>query len=294
MRFLKFLEGSFRRKMNKSFITIFTPTFNRAYRLPALYNSLLQQTSKNFEWIIIDDCSTDDTEELINSWKKEDKLKLTYIKQEKNGGKHRCINKAVKIAQTELFFIVDSDDFLTDDAVEQIEKEWTNCKNKEKYAGLCFRRMKKNTFDFSNKKTYKILGDDFPEYRCSGTSIDIAYKWNCVVDKAEVYKVAVLKRFPFPEYKNENFCEEAIVWFNIAKHKPNLLLCINRGIYIGEYLEDGLSANLGRKFKESPKATLKYFITLLKIPYEWKKGNAPSLIKNSIYFLYRIIFRRKD
>ena len=276
-------------------ITIFTPTYNRAYRLPDLYKSLVQQTSKNFEWIIVDDCSTDNTQELINSWTNENKIKIIYQRQEQNGGKHRAINKGVKLAQGELFFIVDSDDFLTEDAVETIEREWSFCENKGRYAGLCFRKMTKNlSFSENSTEKYKILGDDFPEYRCSATSIDIAYKWNCVVDKAEVFLTERLKQNPFPEVKGENFCEEAIVWLKIAKKKNGLLLCVNKGIYVCEYLEDGLSANLGKKMRGSPLCSFLYFWTLLTIKYEWKKGNAPILIKNCLYFMYVALFKKEN
>ena len=275
-------------------ITVFTPAYNRAYRLQELYNSLLRQTSKNFEWIVVDDCSTDNTQELINSWSHENKIRITYYRQEQNGGKHRAINKGVKLAQGELFFIVDSDDFLTDDALESIEKQWAFCENKERYSGLCFRKMTKGSSFSENRLEYKILGKNFPEYRCSANSIDIAYKWGCDTDKAEIFKTGVLKKNPFPEIKNENFCEEVIVWFKIAKKKNGLLLCINKGIYVCEYLPDGLSANLGDKMKKSPLSSALFCFTMLTIKHEWKKGNAPALLKNTLYFLYCYLFHKKD
>ena len=275
-------------------VTIFTPTFNRAYRLTDLYNSLLSQTSTNFEWIIVDDCSTDNTEKLVQSWIQENKINIIYHKQNQNGGKHRAINKGVNFAHGDLFFIVDSDDFLTEDAVESIETEWSFCENKDRYAGLCFRKMTKDLSFFENNKSqYKILGKDFPEYKCSANSIDIAYKWGCNTDKAEIFKTNVLKKYPFPEIKGENFCEEVIVWFKIAKKKNGLLLCVNKGIYICEYLPDGLSANLGEKMKKSPLSTALFELTLLSIKYEWKKGNAPVHLKSALYFLYRYIFHKK-
>lgn len=160
-------------------ITVFTPSYNRAYTLPKLYESLCSQTLSDFEWIVVDDCSTDNTKQLIENWHNEDKIKITYFLQPQNGGKHRAINKGVELAAGELFFIVDSDDFLTIDAIEEIQKEWTNLENKDKYAGLCFRRMDHDL---------KILGKDFPSYRCSGTRFDISYKWNCINDKTEILK----------------------------------------------------------------------------------------------------------
>ena len=91
-------------------ITIFTPTFNRAYRLPDLYHSLQRQTNQDFEWLVIDDGSTDNTSELFEKWKMDESFPISYIKQP-NGGKHRAINRGVKEAKGEFFYIVDSDDF---------------------------------------------------------------------------------------------------------------------------------------------------------------------------------------
>ncbi|MBO5137511.1 MAG: glycosyltransferase family 2 protein [Spirochaetaceae bacterium] len=106
-------------------VTIFTPTYNRAYSLSQLYKSLCSQTSSDFEWIIVDDCSSDNTKSLVREWIEEKKISITYFLQPQNGGKHRAINKGVELAKGELFFIVDSDDFLTDDAVESIVSEWS-------------------------------------------------------------------------------------------------------------------------------------------------------------------------
>src|SRR5690606_8327144 len=99
-------------------ITIFTATYNRAYTLPTLYNSLLRQINFDFEWLIIDDGSTDNTEKLVKDWStRNNPFKIRYIKN-RNGGKPRAINKAVELANTPYLFILDSDDYLTDDAVE--------------------------------------------------------------------------------------------------------------------------------------------------------------------------------
>lgn len=263
--------------------TIFTPTYNRAYSLPQLYESLCRQTSLDFEWVIVDDCSSDNTKSLVTGWIEEKKISITYFLQPQNGGKHRAINKGVELAQGELFFIVDSDDFLTDDAIESIQTEWDILENKKRYAGICFRKMTKN---------FDVLGDDFPAYRCSGTSIDIAYKWECVADKAEVFKTAVLQKYPFPDIKGENFCQEAVIWFKIAMHRNALLLCVNKGIYVCEYLPDGLTANYDKVMSRNPHYTLLWELTLLRIPYEWKWPGIKYRIRGVLSLIYRIYFKR--
>lgn len=264
-------------------VTIFTPTYNRAYSLPQLYKSLCSQTSSDFEWIIVDDCSSDNTKSLVREWIEEKKISITYFLQPQNGGKHRAINKGVELAKGELFFIVDSDDFLTDDAVESILTEWEAVSEKQKYAGLCFRRMTKD---------FQILGIDFPSLKCSGTSLDIAYKWKCVADKAEIFKTEMLQKYPFPEIKGENFCQEAVIWFKIARDKNGLLLCINKGIYVCEYLPDGLTANVCEKMKNNPRYNFLWQMTLLSIPYEWKWPNIKNIVKTALWMIYRIYFLR--
>lgn len=99
-------------------LTIFTPSYNRAYILPKLYESLKRQTDKRFEWVIVDDGSVDDTESLVNGWINESLININYQKQQ-NQGKHIAINTGVEMANGELFFIVDSDDQLTLNAVER-------------------------------------------------------------------------------------------------------------------------------------------------------------------------------
>ena len=112
-------------------ITVFTPTYNRGYIIENLYKSLQKQTFTDFEWLVVDDGSIDNTEELFDRWKKEDNnFNIRYYKKE-NGGKCRAINYALDKAKGELFFTVDSDDYLTNDALEKINK-WENELDKSK------------------------------------------------------------------------------------------------------------------------------------------------------------------
>ena len=115
----------------KKGITVFTPTFNREGYLTKLYNSLLNQKFNNFEWVIVDDGSTDGTKLIVGEFIKENKININYIYQ-KNEGKHIAFNNGVKNAQYELFMCIDSDDYMTDDAVEKIVNFW----NKNRKRGL--------------------------------------------------------------------------------------------------------------------------------------------------------------
>ena len=222
-------------------ITIFTPTYNRAYRLPDLYHSLQKQTCKSFEWLVIDDGSTDNTSKLFDEWKEENSFHIRYIRQA-NGGKHRAINRGVKEANGDFFFIVDSDDRLTEDAVEQIEKLAPEVTANPLLCGMCFRRV--------NLKTHEMLGVKFPHDGMLASSLEWVYKYHVGGDKSEVVCTDVLRQYPFPEFEGENFVPEALVWNRIADSYK--MICKNSGIYICEYLPDGLSMGFKRNLKRNP------------------------------------------
>ena len=134
-------------------ITVFTPTFNRAYCLSSLYKSLCKQVNKNFEWLIVDDGSTDNTELLIKSFMNESEINITYFKQE-NGGKHRAINKGVSLAKGELFFIVDSDDYLSDNALERVIFHYSNIKDNPLFAGVSGMRYSVDGLKIGKKSNF--------------------------------------------------------------------------------------------------------------------------------------------
>lgn len=215
-------------------ITIFTPTYNRGYILPCLYSSLKRQTSKKFEWIIVDDGSTDNTQKLVDIWCTETKdFPIKYFKQN-NAGKHIAINRGVKEAAFEWFFIVDSDDYLVDDAVETIESWLTNDLGHE-FAGIAGTRIDSKG---------NIIG---PKMRFISEYVDCRnnqrYKYGLGGDKAEIYKTSILKSYPFPSFDNEKFLSECTVWDKIALDGFKLRW-YKKGLIVCEYLGDGLTAKV--------------------------------------------------
>lgn len=236
-------------------LTIFTPVYNRAYCIHRIYESLCVQNCKDFEWLIIDDGSTDNINEIVQGYIYENKIKIRFISQP-NGGKHTAINRGVSMASGEFFYIVDSDDALPKDAVEFILREGSKIINDENYGGIvgCDR-----TFDghiFSN----------MPDKPIDSNSIDIRYKYGIIGDLAEVFKTRVLKEYPFPTFSNEKFSPEALVWNRIAqKYKLRFFPKILKEI---EYLPDGLTAKIIKLRHQSPIASAIYYseFTRLKIP----------------------------
>jgi glycosyltransferase involved in cell wall biosynthesis len=116
-------------------ITVFTPTYNRAYVISNLYKSLCSQSFKNFEWLVVDDGSSDDTESLFSNWISNSDFEIRYYKT-KNGGKHRAINKGMELANGEIFFTMDSDDELTSDALEKIDGWFNEIKDTKELKGV--------------------------------------------------------------------------------------------------------------------------------------------------------------
>ena len=252
-------------------ITVFTPAYNRAHLLPRLFESLCKQTNKDFEWVIVDDGSTDDTKDVIKNLKIENgKLKINqqfpvrYFFQE-NGGKHRAINRGVKEAKGELFFIVDSADSLTTDAIELISSYSCKMEDDCTVAGIGFMRC--------NSKGEKIGSRlNFETLNCN--AFELTYKHHASGDMAEVFRTKVLKEIPFPEFDGEKFCPEALVWFRIAdKYK---MLWVNKCIYICEYLNGGLTSKIVRIRMDSPRTASLLYIEQLQrsIPIKEKLKSA--------------------
>ena len=282
--------------MHNTSITIFTPTYNRASYLIKLYESLCSQTDKDFEWLIIDDGSEDQTEQVLQTLQNENKINIRYYKVE-NGGKHRAINKGVNLCNTELFFIVDSDDYLTSDAIEIIKQRWSEVKDKEEFCGISGLRKFPDGKIIAQLKDFQILDLNGIEIK---SFVD--------GDKAEVFKTEILKQFPFPEFENEKFISESLVWYRIAqKYKFRYF---STPIYVTEYLPSGLTRNISKIHRLSPKGSMILYKerikyekrTLLKIKGAinyWRstinfKGSRPESLKLegiwNLFYIFGLFF----
>ena len=222
-------------------ITVLTPTFNRGGRLQSLWDSLQKQTVKDFEWLIVDDGSTDGTKDLITQLQEKSDFPIRYI-YKSNGGKHTALNVGIQTICSELTFIVDSDDCVTDDAVESILKIHKKYRSQNNICGYAFLRA------FPDGK---VNGKKFDVDEKIGSYIDVRVNGDDTgADKAEVFKTHCLKEFPFPEYPNEKFLGEDLVWVRMARKYE--MVHINKAIYVGNYLEDGLTNNRRKHNIASP------------------------------------------
>ena len=256
----------------KPFITIFTPTYNRGYVINKLYDSLLKQTIKDFEWIVIDDGSKDNTKELMEEIKNEGLIQLNYINKE-NEGKYKAINEALELAQGELFMIVDSDDYLTDDAIFQIREYYQQIRGKENFIGVVGLRGNNNMeiytgYYYENLEKNKYYNLEYID----ADYIDYRYKYKISGDRAEVCITEKLKKYKFPEITDEKFMSEGYLWNRLANDGYKFRY-FNKIIYITEYLEDGLSKNMKEIKKMNPKNSMLEFnenISIRKLPFKVK------------------------
>lgn len=243
--------------MKHPFITILTPTYNRASLLPRLFDSLLRQTNKDFEWIVVDDGSTDDTREVVANLKEKcgGAFPMGYV-YKANGGKHMAINIGAERARGELLFIADSDDLLTDDALETVANSWHDISDDKSFAGIA-------GLDIA-MDTREVIGSGLPQEHIDCNAIDIRYRHHVTGDMKEVFRTEVLREFPFPEFAGERFCPEQLVWFRMARRYR--LRYINKPIYIADYQPDGITAGITRARMRNPSASMLTYAELTECP----------------------------
>ena len=256
-------------------ITVFTPTYNRGYCLERLFKSLLDQTFKDFEWLIIDDGSTDNTEKLVENFQKSCKDFPIIYKKTENGGKHRAINRGMSLVNGEMILFMDSDDWLRKDALEWIIKidESIPKNEKQKYAGVQGLRVHTDG---------KLIGRTFSGDKVVDCTTLEREKFNIYGDKAEVYYTNVISRYPFPEIEGEKFVTERLVWNKMA-HDGYKVRYFNEGIYYCEYLEDWLTHGGNVLYAKNPIQ----WAMAIKQDYDYGLMNKYNTsIQFYIYYLY--------
>ncbi len=252
-------------------LTIFTPTYNRAYCLGKGYEALRRQTLKDFVWMIIDDGSSDDTRKLVEKWKKEDNDFAIQYFYKKNGGMYTAYNAAIAHAETELCVCVDSDDYLTDDAVEKIVHCWATHRA-EDYAGIigldCF-------------ENGEILGDPFPKKKAINL-VDLAvgkYKLNNrdrkIVVRTDLYRSVA----PMMEFSGEPDFNPHIMHLQISQKYDFLVM--NEKLCVVDYQPDGMSNTVYRQYLRSPRS---FRETRL---FDMSIKNAPPsfVVKKTIHYI---------
>ncbi|TDD75937.1 glycosyltransferase family 2 protein [Flavobacterium caseinilyticum] len=255
-------------------LTVFTPSYNRAYLLPQLYSSLCRQTVKDFSWLIVDDGSTDSTESLVASWQQEGTIQIQYIYQE-NQGMHGGHNTAYQNISTPFNVCIDSDDFMPDDAVALI---LMNCENLGgKFAGIVGLDATKNG---------EIIGTRIPEHLAAVKLNELYTIHQVRGDKKIVYKTDVVKKYPhYPLYRNERFVPLDYLYLLIDQDYD--LQPVNAVLCIVEYQEDGSSMNMFKQYRKHPNGFAFSRVSRIKYGRTFKER-----FKNSIHLVSSALFAK--
>ena len=250
-------------------LTIFTPTFNRAYILPKLYESLCEQTCKDFEWLIVDDGSTDNTKELVEDWIKDKKIPIRYICQE-NGGKMRAYNKAVSLTETELFVCIDSDDqlaneFVVKDSLTFWDEHKNECLEKE-IAGMVSLRS-------------SSCGEQYFVSLSHGSLYDICsnYKGETTI----ILLTEILRNYPYPSFEGENFITDVYIYDRMDED-----FCFLFHPYISQkcdYHEDGYTMSYRRLLFNNPRGHREYHAQRIRL-------HKDSVVKSMICYIALSLF----
>jgi len=230
--------------------TIFIPTYNRAYTLDRALQSVSEQTFKDFEVLIIDDGSRDNTRQLIENWQGRDIFSIRYYWQE-NQGKHVAHNNAVKHALGYFFVLLDSDDMLHPRALERLKYHWENIpdKLKEQFAGvegLCV---------YSDSS---VRVDRFPKDVMDSDYLEKTKKYNIRSEKRNAIRTNVLRQFPYPQFEGERHMRDDLIWKRMARLYK--FRYVNDVIQIMEHQTDGLTANIFAMRMRNPCGFRYYFL----------------------------------
>lgn len=253
-------------------LTVFTPSYNRAYLLPQLYVSLCNQSNQDFEWLIIDDGSTDETKTLVNTWQQENTINIRYVYQG-NQGMHGAHNTAYANILTEFNVCIDSDDYMPNDAVALILRE---CLNLDlKFAGI---------LGLDANKDGEIIGTAIPE-NLTAIKLNELYSLHQVKgDKKIVYRTEIVKKYPkYPLYENERFVPLDYLYLLIDQ--DYYLKPINQVLCIVEYQLDGSSMNILKQYRNHPNGFAFSRINRIKYGKTFKERfkNAIHLVSSALF-----------
>ena len=220
-------------------LTIFTPTYNRGYSLHLCYESLCRQTCRDFTWLVIDDGSTDNTRQLVDGWRAEKKIPITYFYQE-NQGMHGAHNAAYRLIDTELNTCIDSDDYMPDDAVEKIVRFW------KEYGTDDVAGMVALDVDFEGR----LIGTKFPD-GLERTTLTGFYSSGGRGDKKLIYRTDIICRYPeYPLFKGEKYVSLGYKYELIDQDYE--MLTLNVPVCCVNYMTDGSSLNMYRQYIRNP------------------------------------------
>lgn len=234
-------------------LTVLTPTYDRAYTLPRLFASLMRQSGTDFEWLVVDDGSHDDTAAVVAACAREASFPVRCLRRT-NGGKHAAVNAGVAAARGAWVFIVDSDDWLVDDALEVVQAALDAASCGRDVAGLCFRKCDAKG---------RVIGLD-----CSDLPVPWVAKPGSAgrrvrADLAYVCRREVMAVLPFPVIPGETFVPDQYLWDRVSD-RGLILFYLDRSIYCCEYLDDGYTRNFAACLRRNPRGFLLFYASRIR------------------------------
>ena len=253
--------------MNK-LVTFFTPTYNRAHILHRCYESLCNQESYNFKWLVIDDGSVDGTEALVKNWIAQEKRFEIEYRYKENGGLHTAFNMAVELVDTELFVCFESDDIFTPDAISIIENTWKDIRESQcvGFITLC------------KDLDGNLIGGRFPD----GLKMVLYREHRRIApgDKQYIFKTEALKQvFPMPVFPGEKYFDPKYKFFSLDDIGP--LAVTNEVFDIVDYQPGGLTHTMMRQYYNSPNSFAEYRKLYMQLP----DRSAAYILKNNIHYV---------
>lgn len=208
-------------------ITLFTPAYNRAATLPRLYEAIKRQTFRDFEWIIIDDGSEDDTRAVVEQFIAEDDRPPIIYRFQQNQGKHNATNAAVKLARGALFVTIDSDDSMTDNALETLVDEWKALPDADKprYKGISCRTCAPDGVR---------NGSPLPQSPLDCSDLDLRFKYKVTGELWGMTQTEILRQNPYPAVEGLHFYPENIYWDNMGRRYLTRFIDVPLRVYIND------------------------------------------------------------
>lgn len=241
--------------MKNPFFTIFTSVFNGENHIHRIFESIKTQTFKDFEWIVVNDGSTDNTSKLINSFiEKHPEINIIYIEQDKSG-KHFAWNRAIKQAKGFLFLPADADDYFMPDSLSFFYDSWNKLTSEEQLAlsGI-------NVLCLDND-TEKVVGKPFPNDGMITNNIELDFKYKIKGDKWGCIRLDLIKNKPFPSIKGKYYPENYL-WYDLAKKYK--VICFNKALYRYYTTHTGITQTELTRISSAPsRIRLKYNIWVI-------------------------------
>lgn len=254
--------------MSSPYFTVFTPSYNRAHTLHRVFDSLCAQTFRDFEWLVVDDGSTDNTSELIAKWAKTANFAIRYFRRP-HLGRHMAHNFAIQQARGEMWTAIDSDDALVPHALERIRRLWLEIPEPERHrffgvTGLC------------RDQHGRMVGRHFPT-----SPFDVDVREYLFVhrqfrgEKWGAGPMEAARRFPFPEIAATNFIPEGVQGLQMARAYKTVRFVneVFRIYYVND-VETGATLSSRQEVAKSAPGRIYYYLWLLNHEMEYF-GRAP-------------------